>query len=123
MSTRNAKKLGRFIAKRRQERGLSQEKLGAIVGLPGSTIFRLERGEFKAPSPEKLQRLARALEVDFEDLFTLAGYATPELPGLPVFLRRKFDDLSDEEVERVERYVEKLRKQEPKGGGRAKPRH
>lgn len=123
MSTRNAKKLGRYIAARRGERGLSQEKLGAIVGLPGSTIFRLERGEFKAPSPEKLQRLASALEVDFEDLFTLAGYSTPEgLPGLPVYLRRKFDDLSESEVERVERYVERLRKQEAKGGSRAKPR-
>lgn len=117
MSTQNAKKLGRFIERHRKEQGLSQEALGAKVGLPGSTIFRLERGEFKAPSPEKLQRLAGALQVDFEDLFTLAGYATPEgLPGLPVYLRRKFDDLSDEGVERVERYVERLRRQEGKGG-------
>lgn len=123
MSTQDAKKLGHFIAARRTEQGLSQEKLGALAGLPGSTIFRLERGEFKAPSPEKLQRLAGALEVDFEDLFTLAGYQAPEgLPGLPVYLRRKFDDLSDEEVERVERYVERLRKPEAKGGSRAKPR-
>lgn len=121
MSTRNAKKLGAFIKRHRKQRGLSQEKLGGLVGLPGSTIFRLERGEFKAPSPEKLQRLAGALEVDFEDLFTLAGYATPGLPGLPVYLRRKFDDISDEEVARVERYVQRLRKNEARGGGDAKP--
>ena len=96
MSSQNAKKLGRFIEKHRKQQGISQETLGEMAGLPGSTIFRIERGEFKAPSPEKLQRIAVALEVDFEDLFSLAGYATPEgLPGLPVYLREKFDDLRE----------------------------
>lgn len=122
MSTPNAKKLGRILEKHRKDRGLSQEKLGVLVKLPASTILRLERGEFKAPSPEKLQRLAVALEVDFEDLFALAGYGTPEgLPGLPIYLRQKFDDLSDDGVARVERYVERLRKEEERGGPSGKP--
>jgi transcriptional regulator with XRE-family HTH domain len=120
MSTENAKELGAFITRHRKAKGLTQPQLGDLVGLPDSTILRIERGEFKAPSPEKLQRIARALEIDFEDLFVLAGYATPEgLPGLPVYLREKYDDLSDEGVARVERYVEKLRKQHS-GDGRAK---
>lgn len=123
MPTQNAKKLGRLLEKHRKALGLSQEKLGAKVGLPASTILRLERGEFKAPSPEKLQRLAVALEVDFEDLFALAGYGTPEgLPGLPIYLRQKFDDLSDDGVARVERYVERLRKEEEQGGPSGKSR-
>lgn len=122
MSTANAKKLGAAIKRHREERGLSQEKLGALVRLPASTILRLERGEFKAPSPEKLQRIARALEVDFEDLFGLAYQTPDDLPGLPVYLRQKFDDLSDEGVERVERYVELTRKKEQRGGDRAKRR-
>lgn len=122
MSNANAKKLGAFIREHRTAQGLSQEKLGKRAGVPGSTILRLERGEFAAPSPEKLQRLARALDVDFEDLFNLAGYATPEgLPGLPVYLRQKFDDLSDEGLAKVERYVQTLRKREAKGGGDAEP--
>jgi len=120
MLTANARKLGAFIKRHRTQRGLSQEKLGAEVGLPASTILRLERGEFKAPSPEKLQRLAGALGVEFEDLFTLAGYATPGVPGLPVYLRRKFDDLSDDDVAKVERYVKRLRTHDAKGGGDAR---
>lgn len=120
MSSANAKKLGGAIKRHRKAKGLSQERLGAAVGLPGSTIFRLERGEFKAPSPEKLQRIARTLEVEFEELFELAGYATPGVPEVPVYLRRKFDDLSDDGLAKVERYIERIRKQEGKGGGSAK---
>lgn len=40
------------------------------------------------------------------------GYATPGLPEVPVYLRRKFEDLSDEGAAKVERYIERIRKQE-----------
>lgn len=116
MSTATAKKLGAAIKRHRTAKGLSQPALAAAVGVPDSTIYRLERGEFKVPRPEKLQRIARALDVEFEDLYELAGYATPRLPEVPVYLRRKFDDLSDEGLVRVERYIERIRKQETSGG-------
>lgn len=117
MSTANAKKLGAAIKRHRKAKGLTQPALAAAIGVPDSTIYRLERGEFTAPSPEKLQRIARTLDVEFEELFELAGYATPGLPAVPVYLRRKFDDLSDEGATKVERYIERIRKQE--GGGDA----
>ena len=119
MSSANAKKLGTAIKRYRTAKGLSQERLGEAVGLPGSTIFRLERGEFKAPSPEKLQRLAGTLDAEYEELFELAGYATPGLPELPVYLRRK-GDLSEEAQAKVARYVERIKRQEQQGGGDAK---
>jgi transcriptional regulator with XRE-family HTH domain len=117
MSTPKAKKLGAAIKRYRKARGLSQERLGKAVKLPASTILRLERGEFKAPSPEKLQRIAGALEVEFEELFELAGYATPEPPEVLVYLRRK--GLSEDDAVKGARYVEGLMKQQ-QGGGRAK---
>ena len=120
MSSADAKKLGAAITRRRKAKGLTQPELAAAVGVPDSTIYRLERGEFKAPSPEKLQRIARRLDMEFEELFELAGYAAPGLPDVPVYLRRKFDDLSDEGLARVERYIEQVRKQEAKGGSDAK---
>ncbi len=117
MSTANAKKLAAAIKRHRTAKGLTQPALAAAIGVPDSTIYRLERGEFKVPRPEKLQRIAAALDVEFEDLYELAGYATPGLPAVPVYLRRKFDDLSDEGATKVERYIERIRKQE--GGGDA----
>lgn len=119
MSSANAKKLGAAISRHRKAKGLTQPALAKAVGVPDSTIYRLERGEFSLPRPEKLQKIARALDVDFEELFSLA-YEGPPLPEVPVYLRRKFDDLSDEGLAKVERYIERIRKEEPKGGQRAK---
>jgi transcriptional regulator with XRE-family HTH domain len=116
MSTGNAKKVAAAIKRHRKAKGLSQYALAAAVGVPDSTIYRLERGEFKLPKADTLQRIARALDVDFEELFELAGYDAPGLPEVPVYLRRKFD-LSDEAQAKVERYIERIRKQE--GGGNA----
>jgi len=114
MPTTNAKKLGATIRRHRKAKGLTQPQLAKAVGVPDSTIYRLERGEFMVPRPEKLQRIARALDVEFEELHELAGYATPGLPEVPVYLRRKFD-LSDDAQAKVERYIERIRKQEGDG--------
>ena len=115
MSTASARKLGAAIRRHRKAKGLTQPELASAVGVPDSTIYRLERGEFKVPRPEKLQRIAGALEVEFEELYELAGYATPGLPEVPVYLRRKLE-LSDEGLEKVERYIERIRKHEGGGG-------
>jgi transcriptional regulator with XRE-family HTH domain len=110
MSSANAKKLAAAIRRHRQAKGMSQPDLADAIGVPPSTIYRLERGEFKLPRPEKLQRIARALDVEFEELFELAGYDAP-LPEVPVYLRRKFD-MSEEAQAKVERYIERVRRQE-----------
>lgn len=117
MSTKQSKQLGAFIKRHRTAAGLSQEALGAEVGLPGSTIFRLEGGEFKAPSPEKLQRLAAALNVGVEDLFALAGYTTPtDLPEFQVYLRTKYaGELPAKARKELEDYYKMLR--DKYGGG------
>jgi transcriptional regulator with XRE-family HTH domain len=119
MSTANAKKLGAAIKRHRKAKGLTQPALAKAVGVPPSTIYRLERGEFKLPKAEKLQRIARALDVEFEELFEIAGYEAPGLPEVPVYLRRKFDDLSDEDLAKVERYIARIRNQETQRGADA----
>jgi transcriptional regulator with XRE-family HTH domain len=116
MSNTNAKKLAAAIKRYRKAKGMSQYALAAAIGVPDSTIYRLERGEFKLPKPDTLQRIARALDVEFEELFEIAGYDAPGLPEVPVYLRRKLD-LSDEATAKVERYIERIKKQE--GGGDA----
>jgi transcriptional regulator with XRE-family HTH domain len=116
MSKSNMKKLGAAISRYRKAKGLTQPQLAEAVGVPKSTMLRIERGEFAAPSAEKLLRISRALDVDFEELFALAGYETPDPPALPVYLRRKFD-LSDDAQARVERYIEQQIKKD-KGGER-----
>ncbi len=102
--------LGDFIRKIRQERGIGLRPLAMAAGLDWSYIGRLEKGEIGTPDPVKLQKLARALEVEVEDFYALAGYTVPEgLPELAPYLRVKYD-LPETASGDVERYVTRLKK-------------
>jgi transcriptional regulator with XRE-family HTH domain len=51
------------VAKRRQQRGLSQRELAELVGTTQSAVARLERGG-RPPRIDTLLRIADALECD-----------------------------------------------------------
>jgi len=103
-------KLGRALTRHREAAGLSLSDCARKVGVVKSVLHGWESGK-RTPKAPNLQRLARTLGVDFEELFELAGYGTPgHLPELPVYLRRK-EKLTRDETERVARYVARLKGQ------------
>jgi transcriptional regulator with XRE-family HTH domain len=102
--------LGEYIRARRLSRELSLAEAAELSGLHFSYWSKLEAGQYSSPSPKHLQAIARALEVDFEDLYGLAGYEAPErLPAFPGYLRTKYVDLPAEAVADLERYFDLLR--------------
>lgn len=85
-------RLGVVIRQAREGLGLSLRQLSEATGISNSFLVRLEHGEYASTSPDKLQRLARALELDDRDLFALAGMDAPEgLPAFTPYLRAKYD--------------------------------
>ena len=60
-------KLGKNIAKYRNAKGCSQEKLAEVVDLSREYVTRVEKGQ-KNISLKKLFAIADALEVDFCNL-------------------------------------------------------
>jgi transcriptional regulator with XRE-family HTH domain len=112
MNPRQAKKLGTFIRDARQAAGLTQMALGEQVGVPNSTILRLERGENLTPRPDLLSDIADVLRIDLADLFALADYAAPSgLPNLAPYLRTKYRDLTASDVKAISTYAANLAKQ------------
>jgi molybdate-binding protein/DNA-binding XRE family transcriptional regulator len=67
------------LAELRQKRGLAAAELAKAVNISRQTIYAIEAGSY-VPNTVVALRLARVLEVDVEDLFTLAGEscAVPE---------------------------------------------
>ncbi|MDP4022089.1 XRE family transcriptional regulator [Methylobacterium sp. NEAU 140] len=63
--------LAEEVRRRRKERGLSLEQLGALAGVSRSMISKIERAE-AVPSTTVLSRLAEALDVTFSRLMTPA---------------------------------------------------
>ena len=81
MDESQAKELGATLRQRRQALGLTMRQVEAVTDIPNTTILRIEAGSFKAPSPDKLARIAQALGMSAGELFAQAGYmVADELP-------------------------------------------
>jgi transcriptional regulator with XRE-family HTH domain len=101
--------LGHLVRQHRQATGLSLRALARQAGLDYSWLSRLEQGEYATPSPQRLQRLARALSIDIEELYGLAGYTVSDkLPEFDTYLRAKYD-LPDQAVNQLDEYFQLLR--------------
>jgi transcriptional regulator with XRE-family HTH domain len=111
--------LGTFIAARRERLGLSQRQLAARAGMHHSLIARLESGEIVVGrSPEHLQAIADALEIDVSELLRLVGIK-PGLPEPRVYFRRKLGVNAKEAAvlaRLIEEYQTKQANRTKKGG-------
>jgi transcriptional regulator with XRE-family HTH domain len=69
--------LGRFIQRRRQELGMTQEELAERIGdgVRQSEISRLEHDHITLPRRERLEALAVALDVSIGALLVRSGWA------------------------------------------------
>lgn len=102
--------LGETIRQAREQRNISLRKLAEQLHMHQSYISRVEQGIFRQPSPEKLQRIAEYLDLDYNDLCALAGYQAPGLPAFLPYLRAKYD-MTDEDARRLSAHFERLRQQ------------
>ncbi len=60
--------IGKNIKKLRQAKGLSQDKLSKIAEVSYNSIIKLETGGITNPTIETLQKIAKALEVQVDNL-------------------------------------------------------
>jgi transcriptional regulator with XRE-family HTH domain len=63
---------GRRIAKRRRERGLSQEKLGSLIGLARTSVTNIEAGRQNVVA-YTVHLLARHLEISADLLLSVSA--------------------------------------------------
>lgn len=111
MEPKQAKRLGAILRGRRSELGLSSREVARRVGVPDSTLVRLEQGVFLSPRPEKLATIAQVLGLSTTSILELAGYPSlTELPGPSVYLRSKYRDLPTPALDDLTRSVERLLK-------------
>ncbi len=81
MATDYNNHLGRIIKQQRISLSLTLQGLAAKSGVSASHLGRLERGE-RFPSAHVLQKIAKPLAFEEDELFTLAGYLSPKSPGI-----------------------------------------
>jgi len=73
--------LGRILKQQRMMIPLTLQELAATFGVSSSHLGRIERGE-RFPSARILRRIAKPLGFDEDELFTLAGFLSPQTSGV-----------------------------------------
>ena len=73
--------LGRILKRQRLSLPLTLRELSAMSGVSASHLGRIERGE-RYPSGSILRRIAKPLGFEEDELFTLAGYLSPQTQGV-----------------------------------------
>jgi transcriptional regulator with XRE-family HTH domain len=113
----NATQLGEYIQQHREALGLSLRAVARQAAIAPSGLSDIENGR-RIPTPDTLQRIAEALQIDYEDLYAVSGISRPEkLPELDAYLRTRYrDELTAADRRSLERYFEELRH---KRGGQA----
>lgn len=105
---------GERIKRARREQKLTQRDLANRIGINFTYLSKIENGEMPAPSEEKIFGLAKHLQLDADELFSLARRLPNELvdlatkPHMPTILRAA-KDLSDEERQEMLEWVEQRR--------------
>lgn len=74
---------GRSIRYRRNKLGLSQTRLGELVGRSASTVRSWEKDSTTPTDPEVLRALSAVLGIEHELLFDRAGVEVPEIETSP----------------------------------------
>jgi len=61
-------RIAKNIKKARKERGISQDKLSKLADVAYNTIIKIESGTIQNPTIETMQKIAKALGVNLDDL-------------------------------------------------------
>ncbi len=101
----NGEYLGRILKQRRVMIPLTLRGLAVISGTSSSHLGRIERGE-RFPSALILRKIAKPLGFEESELFSLAGYLSPQ----PSSLDEKSADYGGG---RLDPYVGRILSQEP----------
>lgn len=113
------KELGEYLRHHRQRLGYSLRQAAKLVGIDFTYLGKLEQGLYRHPNPEHLQALARVLEVDPEELLTVAAYeGRDDVPSVTPYLRAKHPELPEAALTQIAEYVEFMAARHGEEGGR-----
>ena len=99
--------LGKLLKQQRVSLSLTLQELAAKARVSASHLGRIERGE-RFPSAHVLQRIAKPLAFEEDEIFTLAGYLSPQ--SKPLSNEDRMPTIADG---RLDPFVARMLAQEP----------
>lgn len=104
---------GGFVRAKRVEKKVSLRKLAELVGINFTYLSKIESNDLPPPAEDKIRLLAQHLELDADELFSLAQKIPGDLgqlalrPKIPLLLRAT-ETLDEVQVQKLIKMAEKL---------------
>jgi transcriptional regulator with XRE-family HTH domain len=98
--------LGKILKQQRITIPLTLQELSEESGVSSSHLGRIERGE-RYPSARILRKIAKPLGFDEDELFTLAGFLSPQTPEVAEESRSRYTG------RQLDPYVARILAEEP----------
>ncbi|WP_407673438.1 helix-turn-helix domain-containing protein [Paenibacillus silvisoli] len=66
---------GSILRRLREQRGFTLNQFAIYAGVSNGLISKIENGKRGTPKPETIEKLAKALKMEYSELMVLAGYS------------------------------------------------
>lgn len=99
-------KFGRRVKELRKSKGLTQEQIAELINIEPPNVSKLENG-LHFPQPEKIEKIAKALDVTIHDLFDFEHIQKKQ--DLIKHIKSMIDELDIKALELVYKFICNLR--------------
>jgi len=106
------KKLGEVIHRAREAKNLSLRQVAIKASFDYTYLSQVEKGK-RRPSPDWLKKVAKALDLNYENLLELAGYLEGEEEPALIY-GFNFEDLTEEDILLLQKMADELRERRRK---------
>lgn len=107
---------GPLVRRERKAREIGLRDMAKMIGVSPTYLSKIERGEFSAPSEDKVKAIAKIIGRDADELLALAGRVASDLteiirrrPRAIATLLRTAKGLTAEDMTRLAREAQKAR--------------
>mgnify|MGYP002353861388 FL=1 len=107
------KTLGQIIKEARKEKRITQRDLAKSIDVDFTYISKIETGALEPPSETVINRIAKILDIDANELFLLAKKVPTEFKDSIIkedttanILFRKYQYLTEDQKERIKNIIE-----------------
>ena len=96
------KKFGKRVKELRKSHKLTQEQMAEMVNLEPPNVSKMENG-LHFPLPDKIEKLAKALQVDIKDLFDFEHFQSRQLllDKIQIYLKKA----REKDIELVYKFI------------------
>lgn len=109
MQPRELRRLANLIRSERARLNMTIVDVAKLADVDRTTITRLENGQLESPRIKTVANVGRALSIPTADLFpTTDAYAANDLPSLTPYLRTKYANLSESDIEELDTFRKQL---------------